>query len=139
MPLIAGALASLGSVHALVVHGEPGLDEISPLGITRVVEVREGGSHEWAIDPGDFGYRDMRADELRGGDPAQNADAVVEVLSGKGTETATAAVLLNAAAAIYVAGDARSYGEAFTTARDALYAGAGLAALDRLRGAHTEM
>ena len=46
LPLLAEALAKLGSVHALVVHGEPGMDEMSPLGETRVLEVRNGTVRE---------------------------------------------------------------------------------------------
>jgi len=49
VPLIAGALQSLGTRHALVVHGEPGMDEISPLGPTQVIEIRDGSSREWTI------------------------------------------------------------------------------------------
>ena len=54
----AGALQALGSVHALVVHGEPGMDEISPLGLTRVVEIRDGERTEWTIDPERYGSRE---------------------------------------------------------------------------------
>src|SRR5438477_5761084 len=66
LPLIAGALASLGSVHALVVHGEPGLDEISPLGPTRVLEVRRGSAtpHGWTIDPEALGFANVRESDL---------------------------------------------------------------------------
>jgi anthranilate phosphoribosyltransferase len=135
MPLLAGALAALGTVHALVVHGEPGLDEVSPLGITRVAEVREGTVGEWEIDPREFGYAGVRPEDLRGGTPADNASAVIEVLSGRGAEGATAAVLLNAAAAIYVSGRAPTYAGGFAQARAALDSGAGLEALERLREA----
>ncbi len=51
VPVLAGALLDLDSLHSMVVHGEPGLDEISPLGPTRVVEVRDGSTSEWTIDP----------------------------------------------------------------------------------------
>src|SRR6478609_12065328 len=51
VPLIAGALRSLGAVHALVVHGAPGMDEVSPLGTTHVVEIRDGSTREWIVDP----------------------------------------------------------------------------------------
>src|SRR5688500_6116269 len=102
LPLIAGALATLGSVHAMVVHGEPGLDEISPLGVTRVLEVRQGQSTptEWAIDPSAYGLGTSREDELAGGSPEDNAAVIVDVLSGRGAPAARAAVLLNAAAAL---------------------------------------
>src|SRR5687767_4657085 len=73
VPILAGALLELGSLHSLVVHGEPGLDEISPLGTTSVVEVRDGRATEWTIDPAEFGYTGLAADELAGGDSADNA------------------------------------------------------------------
>src|SRR4051812_12259248 len=80
VPLIAGALRALGTVHALVVHGQPGMDEISPLGATQVVEIRDGESREWTIDPARFGFPAGNAAELRGGPPAENAGAVLAVL-----------------------------------------------------------
>ena len=136
MYLIAGALKALGTTHALVVHGEPGLDEISPLGPTHVVEIRDGRMSEWTIEPAHFGMRDGRAEELAGGPPATNASAVRAALSGDAPPTARAAVLLNAAAAIFVStiGTER-FGDAVEVARAALDDGAGLAALERLRRA----
>ncbi len=134
--LIAGALRALGTLHALVVHGEPGMDEISPLGVTRVVEIRDGTTREWTIDPADFGFGPGDASELSGGPPIQNAAAVVAALDGSGAPTAVAAVLLNAAAALYIAphGPAR-YGEAVEVAAAHLRNGSGIAALGRLRSA----
>src|SRR5687768_9910825 len=55
-PILAGALAALGAKHALVVHGEPGLDEVSPLGPTHVIEVRDGRISRWKIDPSAYGF-----------------------------------------------------------------------------------
>ncbi|HEY5220293.1 MAG TPA: anthranilate phosphoribosyltransferase [Gemmatimonadaceae bacterium] len=134
VPLLASALAELGSRHALVVHGE-GMDEVSPLGPTRVFEVRRGEIAEWTIDPRDFGYTGSTAADLAGGLPPANAAAILSVLSGKGNAGASAAVVLNAAAALYVGGAAASYKEAVAKAEAALRAGAGLAALERLRKA----
>ncbi|MEO5813954.1 MAG: anthranilate phosphoribosyltransferase [Gemmatimonadaceae bacterium] len=137
VPLIAGALRALGTIHALVVHGEPGMDEISPLGVTRVVEIRDGRAREWTIDPAEYGFPPGDAAELAGGPPFQNAAAVSAVLDGSAPPTAVAAVILNAAAALYVsAGGPTDYGDAISAARTGLRDGAGLAALERLRRAH---
>lgn len=138
MPLLAGALASLGSTHALIVHGEPGMDEVSPIGVTHVAEVRDGSVVEWVIDPRQLGMHAASADELAGGDPATNARIIEAVLAGEGTAGARAAVLLNAAAAIYVSGIVESLSEALEKAREALESGAGRRALERLRKAYNE-
>ena len=135
VPLIAGALAELGGVHALVVHGEPGLDEVSPLGATRVVEVRGGAMREWTIDPARYGLR-ATPEDLAGGGPAENARVILEVLGGDGPEGARSAVVLNAAAAIHVSGLVAEFGEAVERARAALAAGEGMRALERLRRAY---
>ncbi len=137
VPLIAGALKTLGTVHALIVHGEPGMDEISPLGTTHVVELRDGAMTEWTIDPARFGFPPGEVAELAGGPPAENAAAVQAVLEGTAPATATAAVVLNAAAALYVSVEGPSdYGDAISAAREGLRNGAGVRALDRLRLAH---
>jgi anthranilate phosphoribosyltransferase len=135
LELIAGALSELGTVHSLVVHGAPGMDEISPLGPTTVLELKEGGIARWSIDPAALGFRDVDASDLVGGEPAQNALVIERVLMGKGPPGAEAAVLLNAAAAIYVAGLASSMEVGLNAARAALGAGKGWDALGRLRAA----
>ena len=58
--LMAGALRELGTVHAMVVHGEPGMDEVSPLGPTQVIEIRGKKTKEWTIDPTRFGFGKVR-------------------------------------------------------------------------------
>jgi anthranilate phosphoribosyltransferase len=133
-PLLANALAELGTVHAMVVHGE-GMDEISPLGATQVLEIRDGTMEEWTIDPGAFGFAAASPAELAGGLPPANARAILNVLEGRGSPGATAAVLLNAAAALYVGGAAASYREGIAKAEAALREGKGLEALYRLRRA----
>jgi anthranilate phosphoribosyltransferase len=138
VPLIAGALRALGTAHALVVHGD-GMDEISPLGTTQVVEIRDSLVTEWSIDPAYFGFARGVMEELAGGPPTKNAAAVSAVLDGSAPPTAITAVLLNAAAAHYVSVDAGSeFGESLDWVRSALESGAGRRALDRLRGAYLQ-
>jgi anthranilate phosphoribosyltransferase len=133
LSLMAGALKSLGSVHALVVYGEPGMDEVSPIGQTRVIEIRDGKTTEWTIDPAKYGYPHVKPEDLSGGPPAENAAIIERVLTGNGPQGASAAVVLNAAAAIYVSGRMKNYGEAVEAAKEAVSSGAGVVALERLR------
>jgi anthranilate phosphoribosyltransferase len=133
--LIAGAMARLGSARTLVVHGEPGLDEVSPIGPTLVLEVRDGTIRSWTIDPTWAGYDGIDAADLDGGEPAENAALIEGVLAGGGPPAARAAVVLNAAAAILVSGVRDDYRAAIELARGALQSGAGLRALERLRNA----
>lgn len=137
VPILAGAIAELGSIHTMVVHGEPGLDEISPLGPTRVIEIRNRVAEEWVLDPKAFGYGKGGESDLAGGGPDDNARIIIETLSGGGTEAGRAAVVLNAAAAVYLSGKAASFGDGVETARDALERGLGMQALERLRAAYS--
>lgn len=136
LDLLAGALAALGTRHALVVHGEPGLDEVSPLGLTRVLEVRDGNVSEWTIDPADHGISGVKPSDLAGGNAAANAETIIQILSGRGGNSATAAVVLNAGAALYVGGAATSYAEGVKVAKAGIATGAGLAALERMKEAY---
>jgi anthranilate phosphoribosyltransferase len=135
LDIMAGALQRLGTAHSLVVHGEPGMDEISPIGLTTVVELRGAASTRWILDPADYGFTSMKASELAGGEPEENAALIVRVLDGEGPPAAEAAVLLNAAGAIYVSGKAKTYAKAVDAARAALKSGKGTAALAALRKA----
>ena len=135
LPLIAGALAALGSARAMVVHGAPGMDEISPLGRTTVLEARDGQCTEWYIDPAIANVGPVSAEELAGGEPEQNAALIEDVLAGGGPPAAQAAVILNAAAAIYVSDLRQTYEASVDLAREALRDGAALAALTGLRDA----
>lgn len=139
-PLMAAALASLGTRHALVVHAEVGMDEISPVGATQVWEVSEGKVERWELRPEAFGHAAEGLEHLAGGEPGENAERIEAVLSGAGGEAALrAAVVLNAAGAIYVAGLESGFGAAVGRADAALAAGAGRDALERVRAAATGM
>ncbi|HEV8304925.1 MAG TPA: anthranilate phosphoribosyltransferase [Gemmatimonadales bacterium] len=134
--VVAAALARLGAEHALVVHGRVGMDEISPHGVTDVWEVQDGAVHSWEIDPERYrlGIADVGA--LKGGEPAANAERLERILAnGDADPPGLAAVLLNAGAAIYVAGIAGSFAEGIGRAREVVASGAARAALDRLRKA----
>jgi anthranilate phosphoribosyltransferase len=136
--IVAAALARLGAEHALVVHGRVGMDEISPHGITDVWEVNEGAVRTWEIDPERYRLGITDVAELRGGEPAANAERLERILAnggGAADPAGLAAVLLNAGAAIYVAGIAGSLAEGIGRAREVVASGAARAALDRLRKA----
>jgi anthranilate phosphoribosyltransferase len=136
-PLLAQALASLDSRHALVVHGSDGMDEISPLGPTQVWEVRDGRVTKWMLEPAALGIDAGRMDDLAGGEPAENAGIIAAVLAGDRGGAARDALRLNAAAALYVAGRGWSLEEALARATAALDDGKGMDALRRLREATT--
>ena len=137
--LVAAALRMLGATHVLVVHGEPGLDEISPLGTTHVIEVHGDEERHWSIDPAAHSLGGATRDDLRSGEPSENADRMVEILSGHGSAGARAAVILNAGAAIYVSGRAATYQDGLDLAASALDQGAGLGALHRMREAYARL
>lgn len=135
-PLLAGALATLGTVHSMVVYGEAGLDEISPIGLTRIAEVRDGETSHWTLDPATYGIGNVSREELAGGPPTFNAELIEQLLGGRGPAGARAAVVLNAAAAIYVNGSVPKFAQAVEQAREGLEAGVGVGALDRMRAAY---
>lgn len=134
LELVAGALAELGQDRALVVHGAPGMDEISPCGATQVAELRDGGVRRYETSPTELGMEEIQLAGLAGGVPDDNARTILSVLSGEGG-AARSATLLNAAAAIYVAGRADTLAEGVNLAAAAVDDGRALHALERLRAA----
>ncbi|HEX9109437.1 MAG TPA: anthranilate phosphoribosyltransferase, partial [Longimicrobiales bacterium] len=120
LELLAGALRTLGHERALVVHGEPGMDELSPIGATDVIELRDGELTRYTVQPADFGWDDPDTADLAGGDPAENARLIAAILRGEVGGVARRAVTLNAAAAMYLGGLARSLEDAVVLAERAL-------------------
>lgn len=100
---LAEALGSLGTTAAWVVHGEGGLDELSPSGSTSVAQLAEGQVTTFTVEPADFGLSAVSVEALRGGDARTNAQIIRRVLAGE-QGPARAAVVLNAAAALCIGG-----------------------------------
>jgi anthranilate phosphoribosyltransferase len=136
LSLVAGALRVLGHERALVAHGEPGMDELSPVGPTRVVELRDGATRDYVFDPqAELGWERWETEELAGCAPAENAVLVERVLKGETGGVARAAVVLNAAAALFVAGRVDDLAEGVRIAEGVIREGAGWERLVRLRDA----
>jgi anthranilate phosphoribosyltransferase len=132
--LIAGAFVELGHLHALVVYGEPGMDEVSPLGVTRVAEVRGGEVRRRDLDLRSLGIEPVEPGGLAGGSPQENATIIRRVLDGEGGAARTA-VVLNAAAAILAAGLAEDWASAVEAAERSIDGGRARDALAALRDA----
>ncbi|MCS0503410.1 anthranilate phosphoribosyltransferase [Ancylobacter mangrovi] len=128
---IAQVLRSLGSTRAWVVHGSDGLDEITTTGPTHVAELVDGEIRSFEITPEEFGLERATSAALKGGDGTANAAALRAVLAGQPSAYADVA-LMNAAAALVVAGKADTLGDALEIARTSLRGGHAEAALDRL-------
>jgi anthranilate phosphoribosyltransferase len=131
--LLATALAGLGATHALVVHSDDGLDELSVLAPTRVLEVRDGAvvSEHW-VDPSALAIDASDPGSLRGGEVEHNVARLRAVLSGSERSAATEAVALNAAAALVVAGQAPDLGTGLDRSREVLHSGTALQRLEEL-------
>ena len=128
---LAEALAKLGVVRALVVHGD-GTDEVTTTGSTYVAEVENGTVREYEVRPELFGVRRSTVEELRGGTPQENAELALGVLRGeKGPRRDV--VVLNAGAAIWIGGRAASWSEGVERAEEAIDSGAALRKLEELR------
>ncbi|MGI8422354.1 MAG: anthranilate phosphoribosyltransferase [Gaiellaceae bacterium] len=128
---IAEVLARLGAQRAFVVHGAGGIDELSPAGPNLVCEVRDGAVHEYAVDPLELGVPRCAPEDLRGGSPEENANAIREIFAGA-PGGARDAVLLNAAGAIAASGHAADLREGLDLARTAIDSGSAAARLDAL-------
>ena len=127
---LAEALGVLGLEAAWVVHGEGGLDEVSPSGPTRVAALEQGTVRTFELTPGDFGLDRVPLEALRGGDASENAAIITRVLEGEQGPARTA-VVLNAAAGLCVTGHARSPKEAAAQAEQAIDNGAAARTLAR--------
>jgi anthranilate phosphoribosyltransferase len=129
--LLARSLQLLGAERAWVVHGADGIDEISPTGYTKVSECHEGSVRTFYVHPSDFGLRKVPLEALAGGDSAENARIVRQVLTGdRGPRRE--AVVLNAGASLFVAGRVASVREGIEAAAAAIDSGRAAATLERL-------
>jgi len=102
---LAEVLKALGSEHVWIVHGEDGMDELTTTGKTHIVELKDGSITEFDISPKDMGLDSSSLEDIKGGDADYNAAAILGLMRGeKGAFRDI--VLLNAGAAIHIAGKA---------------------------------
>jgi len=130
--LLGDALASLGSERAIVFHSENGLDELTPGVAAFGVEIREGWTRPWRLDPAALSQRAVDLAELAGGDAAANAAMLIRLLEGEAGPRREA-VLVNVAAALVVEGRAADVAEGYERARAAIDSGAARAAFERMK------
>jgi anthranilate phosphoribosyltransferase len=128
---LANVLLGLGAERAWVVHGHGGLDEISPAGETKVAAIENGKVRTFTITPEDAGLKPHSTDEIKGGDAAHNAKALRGVLAGE-KNAYRDTVLLNAGAALVVAGLAANLADGAKLAASIIDTGKATERLDRL-------
>jgi anthranilate phosphoribosyltransferase len=136
--LIARALQLLGSERAWVVHGADGIDEISTAGYTKISECRDGIVNTFYLHPSDVGIAKAPGAALKGHNAAENARIIERILAGEPGPPRDV-VLLNAGAALFIAGHADSIEEGLARAAAAIDSGAARKTLDDLvRGSHLD-
>jgi len=128
---LAHVLKNLGSEHVWVVHGSDGLDELTTTGPSRVAELKSGKVSLFDVDPESVGINIARPEDLKGGDAAQNAEALRDLLEG-GTGAYRDIVLLNSAAALVVADKASDLKAGVALAAESIDTGRAKDVLDRL-------
>lgn len=128
---MAQVLNNLGSECVWVVHGSDGLDEITTSGPTSVAELKDGKVRTFEVTPEDAGLARVKPDALKGGDATENAKALLDVLKGKKNAFREVAVL-NAAAALIVAGKAGDLKEGARLSAKSIDSGEAEGRLDRL-------
>ncbi len=128
---IVESLKMLGARRAMVVHGQ-GMDEISLIGKTRIVELRDDKIASFELDPADYGIANASIDALGSGDAIANAGVIRDILAGKERGPKRDIVVLNAAAGIIVAGLADDFARAIEQAKASIDQGKALHCLERL-------
>ncbi|MBI5198941.1 MAG: anthranilate phosphoribosyltransferase [Nitrospirae bacterium] len=129
---MAKVLGNLGCIHAFVVHGEDGLDEITITGKTKVSELKGGKVENYFIEPADFGIKPGSIEDLLGGEAKENAEITINILEGeKGPKRDI--VLLNASAAIVASGKAKDLKEGIAIAERSIDSGAALRKLEEIK------
>jgi anthranilate phosphoribosyltransferase len=131
VPIIAQACATLKMKHLFVVHGSDGLDEVTTTGPTLVNEVHDGKVTGYEIKPEDFGLQRAAPEDIRGGEPEENARIIREILSGA-TGPQRDIVLLNAALAIVSTSKAADIPHGIKSAAESIDSGHAMEKLDKL-------
>jgi anthranilate phosphoribosyltransferase len=124
MEKMADVLIKMGCKKALIVHGlEDGADEISITGKTKVLEIDNSRIKEYEIFPGNYGLKRATLDDIKGGEPEENKQLLLDALSGKDRGAKRDILLLNAGAAIFINGKAKNITEGVKIAADLIDSG----------------
>ncbi|MEI6728145.1 MAG: anthranilate phosphoribosyltransferase [bacterium] len=123
--LMADVLINSGVKKAWIVQSDSGMDEISPFGQTKVLEIGVGSKlqtkfKEFLILPGEYSFSGFTQQDIQGGDKTTNAEIMTNILQGKGSPAQNATVILNAAAALTIAGRVENYQEGIALAQQSL-------------------
>ncbi|MBS1842711.1 MAG: anthranilate phosphoribosyltransferase [Acidobacteria bacterium] len=131
LELVAETLRELGTEHAMVIHGEGGLDEISLAGPTRIVELKEGKITRYEVTPEEFGVQRAGLGSIRGGTAKENAALIRRIFEGE-RGACRDIVAMNAGAALLVTGNAKTLREGAESAAEAMRSGAAKKKLEEL-------
>lgn len=131
---LARVLSSLGVKKGMVVYGQNKLDEISVCAPTSICELDNGSYKSYVITPEDFGIERCTPEDLKGGDPKENADITILILNGKKGPKRNA-VLMNSGAGLYIAGKAASIADGIKLAGEIIDSGKALEKLEQFRTA----
>lgn len=128
---VAQVLQNLGSVHAMVVHAEDGMDEISISGSTQISELKDGEIQHYAITPEQFGFRHRPLSDIVVSNSAESLALIKSALNNEDS-AARNIILLNAGAAIYIAGITDSFDAGIQRAIDVIASGKALQKMQAL-------
>lgn len=128
---LAKVLTSLGVKNGMVVYGREKLDELSTAGETAVCEFNNGEYSSYVLTPEQFGLTRSTKKDLEGGTPEENAAITRDILSGKDKGPKYETVLMNAGAALYIAGKATDIADGIEKARELIDNGEALKAMER--------
>lgn len=132
LPQVAHVAKEIGYTRAMFVHGLDGLDEISLLGKTKIMELKDGNLESYEICPEDFGMNRCSLQDIKTGTPEENAAIIRGVFSGEITGPQKDAVVLNSAGALIVGGKANDFEEGIALARQIIEDGLAMKKLDEL-------
>lgn len=137
--VIARVLLALGADHAMVVHSDDGLDEISISAPTHVCEVAGGEIRDYTIEPEALGVSRAPIEQIAGGDAAENARIALAILSGETNGARRDIVAVNAGAALYVSGAVTTLRDGVALASNTIASGAAMRKLEELASATKEL
>ena len=129
----AHVLSSLGSIEVMLVTGDDGLDEITTTTTTNVAHLKDGRVKTYKISPEEFGIKKAKPEDLVGGDKAENAKIIIDILSGKDKGPRRDIVLINGAAALTVGGKSTDLNEGIKQVGEIIDSGAAMKVLENVR------